>query len=238
MNDLSPPATDPTPDGDVLATIRRLLAQDPVPQAPFPRSGAQRRRLLGTRRQRHPAAIGPEAADDPLPISADTPPLRLADSQRIHAEAAHPAPEAADPDAATTMLAPCPDLRSASPSWRECDLPAACADSPDWLHGFRTLPTPWTTLDDEDDPAPRAMTEAAPAPVTPDDAPETAAPSSEPAALRALIRETLHQELSGEAGHELAAAVQDLVRNAVATALADLARSLDGPAPAKAADKT
>lgn len=82
MNDLSPPATGPAVETDVLATIRRLLAQDAAQQTSSPRSGPLRRRLNSPRR-RDAFAEGAQTVDDPLFLTEVVPPLRLADHQHV-----------------------------------------------------------------------------------------------------------------------------------------------------------
>lgn len=73
--------SDASADGaDVLATIRRLLAQDQRTEDSVTRDGALRRRLIGTRR--HGARIEAAAgAGETPPVTV--PPLRLADTQRV-----------------------------------------------------------------------------------------------------------------------------------------------------------
>ena len=91
MSELShpDPAKASAQGADVLAAIRRLLAQDSRGEDEAARNGALLRRLIGTRRQG--AGLRPEVAADAAPEADDAlswtqpevPPLRLADAQRV-----------------------------------------------------------------------------------------------------------------------------------------------------------
>lgn len=69
----SDPAAPHSQGADVLAAIRRLLAQDAREDAAGAREGELRRRLVGTRRPDHAPPVAPAAP----------PPLRLDDAQRV-----------------------------------------------------------------------------------------------------------------------------------------------------------
>ena len=108
MNDLSPPSLDPAQGADVLATIRRLLAQDATsPDDAATREGALRRRLIGTRRRGGMARPPAEAV---LPLDETDAfaalPLRLADDQRIALPVAGEAGPELDEDMIPTAEAP------------------------------------------------------------------------------------------------------------------------------------
>lgn len=112
MNDLSPPSLDPAQGADVLATIRRLLAQDAAsPEDAATREGALRRRLIGTRRR---GGMARRSEDDVLPVDAAAgqqvaalpQPLRLADDQRIAASVVGQANQVADEDISLVAGAP------------------------------------------------------------------------------------------------------------------------------------
>lgn len=74
------PANASAEGADVLAAIRRLLAQDQRPEDSAARNGALRHRLIGTRRQDTRAEAPAAGEDVPLWTAA---PLRLADAQRV-----------------------------------------------------------------------------------------------------------------------------------------------------------
>ena len=300
MNDLSPPSLDPAQGADVLATIRRLLAQDAAAPDSAARNGALRRRLIGTRRQG--GALARHLGDDALPLGegadpeAGLPqPLRLADDQRVAAPVANgadalageveaseettpsldsapesePLPEAAASAAEDTEPLPfsmpsvprmavsgtVPPLSGAVPFLH--DVPnsdaaaagawaiSAAADPADRLRELLTFQA-WIGADGADATAaeptaeagqPVIEPEAQPAPepeVHAEVAPQAEAPAEGTALLRLLIRDTLSQELAGETGTQLGEAIRQLAREAIAGALADLARGMTVPAASQA----
>lgn len=297
MNDLSPPSPDPA-QADVLATIRRLLAQDAAVPDGTARNGALRRRLIGTRRHGG-AALMRRPTEDALPLgeadiagSAAALPLRLVDDQRVTMALADKAGPMADEDTSPTTAAPvetalsltaapAPDVLSESaapvaedaeplsfsmsspPKVANSGLASPVAEAPPFLHDvpasgdasgawsftaaqpesrLRDLLTfqAWIAEADHDaeattpvpapaqaaiGPEPPLAAEAdtlAPPPVLPE------APVRDSASLQVLVRETLLQELAGETGTQLADAVRQLARKAIATALDDMARDIAG----------
>ncbi len=200
---LHPDSGTAAPGADVLAAIRRLLAEDAREDDGAPRHGALRRRLIGTRRPAPPAPVCHEAPEPEAMAASGDPwlwtapqPLRLADAQRV-APALSDVEAEAGPDGAEAGLKPAP--AETLPQGPEPDMsPAEAASEPADTWPFaaghpaarlRELLTfqAWIAEDAAPDSAPDTATAAPVAPASVAAPGAEAAPLPAPAAMPAVL---------------------------------------------------